>query len=222
MKRTRFFTLMEVLLSLALFALLLNALFFWYKYMQLSNSESQKHRWPVLEERFAKQQLENIIPLAADHPIFFTSKEGVNGESLVFLFDNGIQSEALLSDQVLGRLFIDHDTNTLCLGIWPHPKYETQSPHQTLILMKNVSDLKFHFYFPKDPFKKPVDPKEVGKVMPAEGWQQSWLADYKTLPPLMKIEMEHSDEKRGSHPLIFAFELLYSSHPILYKKEIGA
>ena len=208
------FTLIELLLSLALFGLLLQTLFFWYCHLSSSHHAGGKDKWPLLEERYAEQQLQRIFQHTLPSPYFFTLERGGHHD-LVLVFDDGLHAEPLLSDKVLGRLFIDPASHALCLGIWPHPDQKTQTPHKTLVLLENVKDLAFEFYFPPDPFQLTVAPPEVGREMPEEGWQTSWLAEYETLPPFVKM---HLTRLESSSPVMYAFEL-GSPHPITYKQD---
>lgn len=216
MKRS--YTLIEMLLSIALFALLLQSLFFWYQRLNSSKYLIGNEKWVLLEERYLDQRLQKILQHADSNPYFFTipSERGTMGSSLVFTFDNGLRNEPLLSGIVLGKLFVDSKRQALCLAIWPHPSHEVKRPNQTIVLLEDVSDLSFDFYFPPHPFKKIVDPQEVGKPHPQEGWQSSWLDDYHTLPPLVKIHVKRMGENRK---IDYAFDLLYSPQHIIYNQE---
>lgn len=211
-------TLIELLLSLALFALLIQSLFFWYRSLSETQSKMGNKRWEVLEKRYSSQQLQKIFSHVQPDSYFFTTgpESTTDGDTLVFVFDNGLQSNPHFADKVLARLFIDKEEQTLCLGIWPHPDRGVSSPGKTVVLLENVQGLSFEFYFPPNPFKKTVEPKEVGKALPQERWQSEWLSNYNTLPPLMKVHFHRSGEKR---PLTYAFDFVHSPHHIVYKKD---
>lgn len=217
--KKRTFTLMELLLSLVLFGLLLEALFFWYRHMNITQEKMETDKWPILTERYTKQYLERIFQKIEGPRYFFTSstKDSLDGPSLVFTFDDGPRNNPLLSNIVLGRLFIDKKHHALCLGIWPHPTKKMSEPTQTIILLEGVEHLSFKFYYPPDPFQMPVDPKQVGKIVPTIGWQTTWCSEYKTLPPLVKIQMNHLDNKEDL--LEYGFHLPHSSLHILYKQD---
>jgi len=138
-----------------------------------------------MEERYAFQRLQTMIP-SAQPPLFSLEKDS----SLVFIFNRGPWLDPQLSDTVLARLYHDSQQECLCLGIWPDPTKEDEpmrSPSQTLVLLEGVTQLSYDFYCPPDPFKKPVDPEEVGKPRPKEGWQTNWQAEYHKLPAFVKL-----------------------------------
>lgn len=208
--RKRAVTLIEVIICLGLLTLLLTTLSFWYRTLTSHKSELNKSKWSVMEERYAYQRLQQILP-QAKLP-FFTCRDG----SLVFLFDRGLFPDPLLSNTVLGRLYHDTEQQALCLGIWPEPGQDNllKTPSQTIILLDQVSDLSFQFYYPPDPLKKTVDPKEVGKPEPEEKWQESWRGEYQKLPALIKMYVTRGERKNK-----YYFDLPF---PIIYPAEIGA
>jgi hypothetical protein len=178
---------MEVIIGLSLLAMLLTTLFFWYKNLNLQKGHLSKVRGPLLEERYAFQRLNASLPTAST-PFF--GKQG----NLAFCFDNGPNSIPELSGTVLGHLFFDEKQKCLCLGIWPKPNrdIQTKDPFKTLILLDSVENCEFSFYHPPDLFKKTVDPEQVGRVVPKEGWQNEWKLSYKSLPALVKISVSRN------------------------------
>lgn len=179
------FSLVEVVLSLALLSLLLSTLFFWYHNLSRQKEAYSTLKGPLMEERYTHQRLQEIIP-KVEFPLFLSEDN-----SLVFIFDRGPCIISELSGKVLAKLYHDRATSSLCLGIWPKPSREAQprSPMQTHVLLEGVEECAFEFYYPPDPFKKPVDPKEVGHLHPESGWQPQWRISYGTLPALLKISI---------------------------------
>lgn len=208
MKR-KFFTLFELLLSLMLLAILLTTLFGWYRHISFGKKKINEKEMAAMEERYFDKQLQKILPKANLKPCFFTDKDG----SLIFTFDNGVQSNPALSGTVLGRLFLDATTHTVCLGIWP--SNGDDEPFQIRKLLSNVESMRFSFYWPVDPFALAVDPSKVGKPEPNPGWPQSWEKEFGELPPMMKIVLEHPKERFQE----FVFDLPQSKKSrILYRK----
>lgn len=218
-KRKHPITLIEILISLGLLALLLQTLFFWYHNAATSNQILKEQRWPVLEERFAEQRLHSILSKTNFDTYFFSLNDGpesIEGRNLVFTFDNGPQPHPKLSNTVLGRLYVDRTKHALCLGIWPHPKEKAQNPSQTLILLENVHDLNFQFYYPPNPFKKTVEPKEVGHTIPDEGWQSHWKKEFDRVPVMMKLSLTRIVGEK-EYLLEMGFDFPASYHQIVYK-----
>ena len=200
--KKRAISLIEVIVSLGLLSLLLSTLFFWYHSLNKQKEDYNHLKGPLMEERYAYQRLQHILN-KADCSLFATESG-----SLVFVFDRGPSPLSDLSGQVLGRLYYDAIHQSLCLGVWPHPKSEKTDPSQTCILLDGVEACSFAFYSPPDPFKKPVDPEEVGNARPTEGWQDEWKSSYKTLPALIKISIAR-DESKGikEHTFDYLFDL---------------
>lgn len=201
MSRKRPIALIEVLISLSLLALLLSTLFGWYSHLTKQKGELEKIRGPYLEERSACLRLEHILskakaPLLGD------------GSSMAFRFDRGISANTKLSDTVLGKLYHDPIRKTLCLGVWPLPVdgEAILTPSLSLTLLDHVDQPEFWYYSPPDPFKKPVDPEQIGKPRPKEGWQSEWM--YDKLPAFIQMVFLHEGKERE-----FYFDL---NQPIIY------
>lgn len=187
---------------MTLFSLLLTSLFFWYRYLTDKKSDLEKMKGPYLEERYLFQRLQRILP-KSQTPLF------TDNESLIFCFDRGLYADPNLSGRVLGKLYLNEQCHTLCLGIWPAPETKSLKPTQTLTLLDGIQTLSFEFYSPPDPFQKPVEPQEVGKPRPIPGWQKSWSFDH--LPALIRMTLTHNNHIRE-----FYFDL---GETILYPVE---
>ena len=212
--KKRAFSLIETLVSLGLVALLLSSLAFWYRSITTQKANFIRLKGPLMEERYTHQRLQRILPTAQSP--FFTS---ASDNSLVFIFDRGTYVEPKLSEKVLGKLYFDQKNGCLCLGVWPLPEAEKQerSPSQNFVLLDGVSAFSFEFYSPPDLFKKPVDPKTIGSPRPREGWQETWLSAYKTIPALVKIRITRCEDKGiKDHTIEYLFDLPIG---ILYPKE---
>lgn len=213
MRRRSHFTLIEMMISLAFLTLLLSSLFIWYRHLTLGREERMRREWRAKEELYLDLQLGKILPNANLKPCFFTSEqEGLR--SLVFSFDNGAQEEKMLSGSVLGKIFLDESSHTLCLGIWPNPETREKFPCETRVLLEGVKTLSFEFYFPPNALKLGVDPQKVGAYQPREGWQQEWESSYALLPPMMQVIIERlppKEKKEKEKKLIFSYELPFSS-----------
>ena len=217
MKR-RSISLIEVIICLTLFSFLLSTLFFWYRSFSKQKETFQQLKWPLMEERYAFQRLQTMIP-SAQSPLFSADAES----GLVFIFNRGAWQDPELSDTVLARLYLDTQHASLCLGIWPDPTKDeepTRSPSQTMVLLEGVTQLSFKFYCPPNPFKKPVDPEEVGNPRPKERWQSNWQADYHKLPALVKVIITRkSCTSLDERTIKYTFDL---PETIVIPKSLGA
>ena len=202
MKRSM--TLIETILAMTLFSLLFTTLFFWY-----TNFSKNPIDPPNLQKRYAIERLNTFFSRAT-----INLEQGVTAfysidNSIVFTFENGPYEEPLLSDVVLARLYHDPKSETLCLTIWPQPKWANtrQDPSLTLPLLDNVKSLSFSFYEPPDPFAGPVSPKEIKGSAPSSGWQEEWKSEFGALPAIVKLSI-------NKETYLFDFP-----HPIIYAKE---
>ncbi len=205
MSRRSAFTLVEVVISMTLFALLLSSLFFWYRHLTYQKGEVERIKRPLIEEHFAWQRLDQVLS-KAEAP-FFTDHEGV-----IFYFDRGVGSDPALSDTVIGKLHYDERLQILSLTIWPADP-EEREPTQSFTLLDKVTEYSYQFYSPPPLDQKVVDPEQVGKPRPIVGWGNStWNFD--ELPALVKLKIKRDTEERE-----MVFDL---DHPILYPLMEGA
>ncbi len=182
MSRKHSITLVELLISLSLLTLLLSTLFFWYRHHTVQKNKIEKLKHPYLEERYLWQRLDHIV-LAAESPVLGDSS------TLVFRFDRGVSRDPKLSDRVVGKIYHDPGTRTLCLGVWPdfEDSKAVTEPSLSLTLLDEVDELKLRFYSPPNPFKKVVDPDQVGNPRPQDGWQSVWT--FKQVPAFVHMTL---------------------------------
>lgn len=210
--RKRPISLIEVIICLGLLATLVTTLLALYRSTSQQKEEMDRLNWSLMEERYAHQRLQTILPIA-ELPLFTTFDH-----SLVFIFDRGPYSDPLLSGKVLGRLYFDEAQHALCLGIWPLPNQEDprRTPSQTLTLLEGVTACTFSFYQPPPPFKNPVNPPMVGTPSPLEGWQNEWQQAYHTLPALVKLSLTREWASKRAFEYIFDLPIL-----VVYTQETG-
>jgi prepilin-type N-terminal cleavage/methylation domain-containing protein len=214
--KKRAFSLIEMVIALGLLSLLLSTLLFWYHSLTQKKTEFNRLKGPLMEERYAYQRLQNLLP-KAELPLFTIELGG----GVLFVFDKGVDVKPELSGRVVAYLYHDEATHSLCLSLWPYSMLsETPSvpPPPILIspLLNGVEACSFHFYLPPDPFRQPVNPEEVGRVRPSEGWQQRWADEYNKLPAMVKICItRNAQEGCPLHTFEYLFDLPL---PVIYPK----
>ncbi len=203
--KKRAVSLIEVIISLGLLALLLSILFSWYSSLTRSKEELSQTKMPLLEKRYAHQRLQNIFNEPA-LPLFTAQNDR---KSLVFTFNRGPYALPELSGKVLAKLYFDEEMEALALGLWPMPKQDNvlKEPHETIILLDRVQECKLSFYNPPDPFKMIVDPEEVGKSQAPTGWSKEWKSSYNSFPALLKIKIKRQNHREDSPALEYMIEL---------------
>lgn len=202
-----------MIICLGLFTLLLSTLFYWYHSLNQQKGVINSLRGPLLEERYAHQRLKLLFS-KIEIPICTAPSD----KSLVFIFDRGPYPASDLAGQILARLYYDAEREALCLGVWPHPKSEKREPSQTCVLLDKLQDCSFEFYYPPNPFRKPVNPEEVGSSKPKEGWQFEWKDSYQCLPALIKVILTRplASEENKTRTFEYLFDLQV---PVIYSKE---
>lgn len=233
MKRIkRHFTLVELLVSMALTALILSTLMFFYREIALLNVRYDEDQKESFQLRFLENRFSDVLPKAVPEMTakkdfyFFTEPDyhGTfknNSSSLVFTFDNGIDYDKNFSNHVLGRLYLDPSGN-LTLGMWPSPARWVEGeipPMKKEILMEGVSSLEFHFFIPQEKVQEAqVNNQKNNKVEPNPrlSWVNRWQQNYKQLPAIVRVEIVrpvNGKDKKFS----YAYPLPNVAIPIVYK-----
>lgn len=179
--------------------------------MTVEKKELSRFHAPFFEKHVVDKRLTKVfenIPADFHFLTTNTNQNEIQGKSLLFTFDHGVDRDFRYSGPVVARLYLDRKIKAFCLAIWPLPNVHPPTwlpPNYPQILMEDVDDLKFRFYNP--PSDKVVDPSYVGKVVPNRGWNEEWFDEYKTLPALLEITLKKEGE---SDPVVFLFEMPYS------------
>lgn len=163
-QRSHTFTLLETLIAMAMTAIVLTTLTFFYRQVMILNVQAEKIQKEGFELRYIENRFSKIFPSALP-PVkknqdffFFTVSDpgGIFAQSspinLIFCYDNGVDLSKQFSNQVLARLFLDAKKR-LCLATWPIPsrwKIGTNPPIKFEVLLEDVESLKFWFFIAPD------------------------------------------------------------------------
>lgn len=195
--KRRAFTLIEVMVSLLLLALLLGSVGSFFRVF-VGGHQEERELWEFLvEERRVDFQLETLFSHILQEGPFFTNEQG-----LFFTYDHGPDREPELSHAVSARLHFDPHQESLCLTIWPSKGLQ---PIRTTTLCSHVKHLDISFYAPPNPFKLSVEPQRVGQPLP-EGRVSAWEKSYSVFPALVTIELVRSFGEREVKEL-FSYDL---------------
>ncbi|MFA6916039.1 MAG: hypothetical protein WC222_06560 [Parachlamydiales bacterium] len=229
----RFFTLIEVLIALGLTSIIMSTLTYFYFQIQSINTKTEKSLKKLYELSYLENRLSEVIPkaLAENTPkkdfYFYTSE--LNSEyikqgspSLVFMYDNGIDINKALSNNTLGRLFVDNKRR-LILATWPSPKRwkEGSSPIVVKeVLAENVDSISFKFFVAPDIDRNKVPQsvegnkkKQQSRPEPHLAWISEWKNEFNELPAIMKISLQ-----RGPENIEYSFPLPNSTKTIFYNQ----
>ncbi len=159
-------------------------------------------RKELLERQGLQTRLQDLF-LSADSSSLYTKKlPGDEKESLIAIFDNGIDPDPVFSGKVMARVYLDGDRN-LSLALWPHdPGEKKNRPWRNEILLTNVDDCEFLFF---------------GKAPSQEfAWESRWPSNRKENPSMVRLRVQ-----LNRNPLSYAF-FFSSPEPLATYFEGGA
>lgn len=195
------FSLIEMLIAMALFALVMGSLFalFLHNIHIHDELESLQAKSEVIRRAHARLTgvFSKLIYKIEGRHLFYTPAQASSkltqskeGASLVFTFDNGLDRARGFSYDVIAKLYVDQE-NRLALMIWPNPIDEKKKPTEVRneILLENIESMKMQFW------KAP----NLGVIVPVDKtgeWLDTWEEDFKGRPTLMKVTLKYVDEAK--------------------------
>ncbi len=166
--RRQYVTLIEVMIAMGLISILMTVLMGYYSQIEFLHGQIDRARDESFELRYLEARLAQVIPsaISAKPPTketekkndfyFYTStnlESGVEGPSLVFTYDNGIDIDPAFCNHVLGRLLVEsrNGESSLVLLTWPVPRCTKGTfppPMKKEILISKVTDISYQFFSP--------------------------------------------------------------------------
>lgn len=208
--RRRFFTLLEVLIALSLAVMITGVLLYYYYQMSQVSALSDKATQRAFQMRYLQDRLQDLTlrmsPPKDKNSYFFlgSNAPGIfqsEGANLIFSYNNGVVFDQNLSNEVLGRLFVD-PKGKLTLMTWPsRDKWEAHTipPFHKEILAENIQKIEFDF------FTGASDPREQNPFDLAPGrWEHNWRREFKALPAMIRFKVTPMNQEK---PIIFAYPL---------------
>lgn len=239
-KRKSFITLIELLISMALTAIILTILFYFYRDVEWLNQNMSQTQRDAFRISYLQNRLSDILPKTISPRIlkkdffFYTTQElsGLtkpNSPTLVFIYDFGANRDPLFGGQVLGRLYVDSHDN---LALSTLPPTENWTPSTVLkmkneILAENVESLAFSFYVPPEKNRSLAQKKapqgiyggskrvQAQDLLPKDAWHTDWKNEYYQLPAMIKITIKFKNIEK---PMTFLYPFPLSDFTIIYDK----
>ncbi len=184
---------LEILISLSLLSILLSFLFTSIARSAEFETKIDRARKELLERQRLQTRLQDLF-LSAENSSLYTKKlPGDEKESLIAIFDNGIDPDPAFSGKVIARVYRDVDRN-LSLAIWPHPvkkKNGTSLPWRNEILLSDIDAFEFLFLGKKAP-DLPVNAEFA--------WESLWPSNRKENPSMVRLTIQ-----QNGNPLSYAF-----------------
>jgi type II secretory pathway pseudopilin PulG len=200
-------TLLEVIIALALLAILLSVSFSFFRQISIKNIEIQKLKQKISERQHFQTRLSQVFSelthdtssSEAGQESFCFYSDSINesrSSALIFIFNQDIDTDPDFCNKVKAKLYLNLKKQ-LCLNIRPCHEQKTETAFREEVLLENIDAINFQFF---DPEKNTLEP--------------DWEKKNTELPPLMKIEIKPSDKEEAFD---FNFFFPQSNHIPVYK-----
>lgn len=205
------------MIALSLTGILLTFLFSFFAESAKLEKKIDASRTEIANRQGLQTRLQAVLSsLCRDPSSFYTrSFKREAGESLIALYDNGIDPDPAFSGPVLGKLFLDRENN-LALAQWPAESIrneisktsgKTKRPWRKEILLGGVERFEFAFLSPKQEEGRKEKVKPINSLWE---WRYRWPPEKRGIPPLVRLSVW---ERGREEPLQFAF-FIPSSEPM--------
>ena len=145
--KKRFFSLVEIVISLSLIAIILFFLFNHFVFITKYENKIQSIKKQSFKQAYLHSKLAYIFnQLSIENPIFYLEKEKNNNlYSLNFFFDNGIDISPNFSHFLFGKIYVNKKKELILETLSDDKKNKREE-----ILFNNITDLTYQFYFKED------------------------------------------------------------------------
>lgn len=215
-RKKRTFILFEILIALSLTAVLLTFLFSFFAESAKIENKLDRARMAITARGHLQTRLQSLLssisPPSFESPLYTEAFEKENSLSLVAIFDNGVDPDPAFSGPILGRLFLDEQSN-LSLATWPLDK-EHKHLWRKEILLPCVESFEFEFLgknrAPEHGKKEKIEP-----INAAYAWHSHWSKSETRVPTIVRLNVQ---EEKAKEPLRFAFVLPRPDDLITYSE----
>lgn len=157
-------------------------------------SKIEKGRKELLERLRLQIRLQDLFQTAQSSSLYTKKLSGDKKESLITVFDHGIDPDPAFSGPVLARIYLDDERN-LSLAIWPLGTEKNNRPWRNEILLSHVDDYEFNLLGEK------TDPG-IATVNAELAWYDRWPEKRKENPAMLRLKIQ---QKGGSLSYAFFF-----------------
>jgi type II secretory pathway pseudopilin PulG len=135
--------LLEILISLSLLSILLTFLFTSMARSAHVETKIDLARKELLERQRLQTRLQDLFITAENGSLYTKKLPGDKIESLIAVFDNGIDPDPSFSGKVVARIYLDEHRN-LSLALWPQDSSKKKNrPWRNEILLTGVDSYEF-------------------------------------------------------------------------------
>ncbi|HSX13389.1 MAG TPA: type II secretion system protein [Chlamydiales bacterium] len=196
-RRKATFLLFEILVALSLMGILLSILFSFMVQNMRVDKKMENARKSIIERQNLQIRFQDILTTLApveNSPSIYTQKlPKCETESLITIFDNGIDPDPLFSGVVIGRIYLDEHKN-LCLAYWPYHIHEQNRHWRKETLLTDISDFSFTFLRSSSDARKSLNL-----------WENSWPENNTQAPSIVRLIL-----KQNNGTVQFAFRLVHT------------
>jgi hypothetical protein len=179
--RKKALVILEILIGLALLSIIVTVLFNTMKETARLEVSLEKMRGASFQKQKIQARLSDLFLSIANEEraslytqIFPKEKK----ESLIAIFDNGIDPDPNFSGKVTGRIFLDVSKD-LSLVTWGEGEINEAAPWRKELLFSNVEDFHFEFF---DTTQQPYS------------WVRKWPKERSNVPIMVRLYLTQGKE----------------------------
>lgn len=210
--KKRPFLLFEILIALSLTAILLTFLFSFFVESVKIEKKLDAARTEITARQHLQTRLQAVLTgihrESAEAPFYTQLLQEEMKESLMAVFDNGIDPDPAFSGPVIGRIYLDEQSN-LSLATWPLGPKEKKQPWRKEVLLSHVEDFEFEFMAQKKE-EATIKKEKIKPINSTLEWRTRWPKSQTEIPPVIRLSVWEENQK---DPLRFAF-LIPSVEPL--------
>lgn len=214
-RQKRFFTLLEILIALSLSLIIMGVLLSYYFQMSRVNILSDQAAIKAFEMRTVQNRLQDMVRRILppkEKRFFFTGGNDpalfLTGTSnLIFSYDNGIVFDEALSNETLGRLFVDPENNLTLMTWVKRDKWEDNviPRFHSEVLLTGVTGFVIKFFAA---YQDNPDLPELS----LGNWPDHWQREYQQLPALIQFVITKDGKEE-----VYAFPIIGAQTKVVYK-----
>lgn len=186
--KKRYFTLIEVIVSLSLITIIITFLFGYFTKITKVEHEIEHLKKIVYTKSNLQIRLNNIFSQLYSKDMnqspFYTELEKNKKNMTLFInFDNGVDPDPNYSDIIKAKIYLD-DKNNLVLEMFSKDKKTKASRKE--ILYSNIKNIEYKFLSQSDLQIKSYMTEEINESF---SWYNFWPEDRKNLPSVIYLKI---------------------------------
>lgn len=145
----------------------------------------EKAKSALLERQHVQARLQDLFLTIKESSLYTKKLPGDETESLIAIFDNGIDPDPAFSGPILGRIYLDND-HRLALALWPLEKEKKNRPWRKEILLSHIDAYEFQFLGTKVA-------SETDPVNSELAWHSIWPQLKGKNPSMVRLKIQQKE-----------------------------